>query len=68
MTDHAAKLPRRKQAAIAALLSQRNIQEAARVAGIGTQTLYRCMKDPEFDAVYREARRIVYRQALARLQ
>jgi transposase-like protein len=68
MTDHGAKLSRRKQEAIAALLSQRNIQEAARVAGIGTQTLYRWMKDPEFDAVYREARRIVYRQALARLQ
>jgi len=68
MTDHAAKLSRRKQAAIAALLSQRNIQEAARVAGIGTQTLYKWMKDPAFDAAYREARRAVYRQAIARLQ
>jgi hypothetical protein len=29
------------------------VEEAARAAGIGTQTLYRWMKEPEFDEAYR---------------
>jgi len=54
--------------AIAALLTQRSVEEAARVAEIGTQTLYRWMKDPEFDAAYREGRRAAVSQSYARLQ
>ena len=54
--------------AIAALLSQRNVDEAARSAGVGTRTLLRWMKDPEFDAAYRAAKRAVFGQAIARLQ
>ncbi len=54
--------------AIAALLSQRNVDEAARAAGIGTRTLLRWMKDPEFDAAFRAARRAAFGQTTARLQ
>src|SRR5258708_38733709 len=69
MTGHGAKFsPGKKEAAIHALLTQRNVEEAARVTGIGTQTLYRWMKDPAFDAAYRAAKRAAFRQAIARLQ
>ena len=41
MVGHGAKFTRKKEEAIAALLTQRNVEEAARSAGIGTQTLLR---------------------------
>ena len=53
---------------IAALLSQRNFEEAARTAGIGTTTLLRWLQMPEFDAAYRKARRDAFSQSIARLQ
>jgi len=65
---HGSKFGRKKEEAIAALLTQRNVEEAARVAEVGTQTLYRWMKDPEFDAAYREGRRAAVSQTYARLQ
>jgi transposase-like protein len=68
MVGHGSKFSRKKEAAIAALLTQRNMEEAARTAGIGMQTLYRWMKEPEFQAVYREARRAAVSQSNARLQ
>jgi hypothetical protein len=68
MAGHGAKFPRKKEAAIVALLTQRNVQEAARVTGIGPQTLYRWMEDPEFDTAYVEARLAAFGQAGARLQ
>jgi hypothetical protein len=68
MAGHGAKFGRKKEEAIAALLSQRNIEEAARVAGIGTRTLLRWLKLPEFEAAYRQARRAAFGQAVARLQ
>ncbi len=68
MAGHGAKFGRKKEEAIAALLSQRNIEEAARVASIGTRTLLRWLKLPEFQAAYRQARRAAFGQAVARLQ
>jgi transposase-like protein len=68
MAGHGAKFGRKKEEAIAALLSQRNIEEAARVAGIGTRTLLRWLKLPEFQAAYRQARRQAFSQSIARLQ
>jgi hypothetical protein len=68
MTGHGAKFGRKKEQAIVALLSQRNIEEAARVAGIGTKTLMRWMQIPEFKEAYRKARRDTFSQAIARLQ
>src|ERR1051325_8625163 len=68
MTGHGSKFGRKKEEAIAALLIQRNFEEAARAVGIGTKTLLRWMQVPEFKAAYREARRAAYGQAVARLQ
>ncbi len=68
MVGHGSKFGRKKEEAIAALLTQRNVEEAARVAGIGTQTLIRWLKIPEFQAAYREARRAAFSQSNARLQ
>ena len=62
------KFGRKKEDAIAALLTQRNIEEAAKVAGIGANTLLRWLKVPEFQTAYREARRAAFGQAVARLQ
>ena len=68
MTGHGSKLGRKKEEVIAALLSQPNVDQAARVAGIGARTLWRWMKEPEFDAAYRAAKRAAFGQAIARLQ
>jgi transposase-like protein len=67
MVGHGSKFELKKEEAIAALLTQRNIEEAARVTGIGTQTLLRWMKKPEFEAAYRKARRAAVSQSHARL-
>lgn len=67
-SGHGSKFSSKKEAAVAALLSQRTIDEAAKTAGIGTQTLYRWLKLPEFQAAYREARRATVAQSNARLQ
>jgi hypothetical protein len=68
MVGHGSKFTRKKEEAIAALLSQRSIEEAARVANVGTNTLLRWLKIPEFLTAYRDARRTVVLQANARLQ
>jgi hypothetical protein len=68
MAGHGEKFGRKKEEAIAALLTHRNVEEAAKATGIGTRTLIRWMQNPEFDAAYREARRAAYGQAIARLQ
>ena len=61
-------LGRKQEEAIAALLSQHNVDEAARAAGIGVRTLLRWLKLPEFQTAYRQARRDAFGQAIARLQ
>ena len=58
------KFARKKEEAIAALLTQRNIEEAAKVAGIGANTLLRWLKVPEFQTAYREARREIARKSV----
>ncbi len=68
MTGHGAKFGRKKEEAIAALLTQRNVEEAARAVDISTKTLLRWLHIPEFDAAYRVARRDAYSQSNARLQ
>jgi hypothetical protein len=68
MTGHGTKFGRKKEEAIAALLSQRSIEEAARVAGVAAKTLYRWLEVPEFREEYLKARRQVFFQATARLQ
>ena len=68
MAGHGTKLGRKQEEAIAALLSQRGIEDAARACGVGTRTLIRWLKLPEFNAAYRDARRAAVSQSVARLQ
>ena len=68
MRGHGTKFGRKKEEAVAALLTQRNIDEAAKATGIATNTLLNWMKHPDFQAAYREARWAAFGQAVARLQ
>ena len=68
MKGHGTQFGRKKEEAIAALLTQRNIEEAAKSVGLATNTLLKWMRDPEFDASYRQARKAAFRQAISRLQ
>jgi hypothetical protein len=68
MAGHGSKLARKQEDAIAALLSQRSIEDAARVCGVGARTLIRWLKLPEFRSEYLKARREVVQQAVARMQ
>lgn len=67
MTGHGAKFGRKKEEAIVALLTHRTIEEAAHAVKVSTKTLLRWMKEPEFDAAYRAAKRAAFAQAIARL-
>jgi DNA-binding transcriptional MerR regulator len=68
MTGHGAKFGRKMEEAIAALLIQRNLEEAAKSAGVSPKTLRRWQQVPEFAAAYRKARRDAFAQSVARLQ
>jgi hypothetical protein len=65
---HGTKFGRKKEAAIAALLTQKNHEEAAHAAGIDLKTLKRWMRLPEFIKEYRGARWEVVEHAYARAQ
>jgi transposase-like protein len=54
---HGTKFGLKKEDAVIALLTNRNIEEAAKAIGIAPNTLLRWMKEPEFQKEYREARR-----------
>ncbi|MBZ5619281.1 MAG: hypothetical protein LAQ69_11250 [Acidobacteriia bacterium] len=68
MKGHGTKFGRKKEEAVAALLTQRNIEEAAKTIGVAPNTLLKWMKLPEFQKAYREARRAAHGQSIARLQ
>jgi hypothetical protein len=68
MLGHGAKFGQNIEQAIAALLSHRSVEEAAHEIGVGVNTLSRWMKQPEFEAALREARRRVSERAIGRLQ
>jgi hypothetical protein len=68
MKGHGSKFGQKMDQAVIALLTQRNLEEAARSVGISPNTLLNWMKVPEFQTAYREARRAAYSQAVARLQ
>ena len=67
MKGHGTKFGRKKEEAIVALLTQRNVEEAAKSVGLAPNTLLKWMKDPEFDAAFREARRLAFAQSVARM-
>jgi hypothetical protein len=68
MEAHGEKLSRKQELAIAALLTCSAITDAAKQCGIGEVTLHRWLKEPTFQAAYREARRQVVQQAIVQVQ
>ena len=68
MRGHGAKFGRKKEEAIAALLTNRSIEEAARAVNLNPNTLLRWLQIPEFREAYLQARREAVGQAIARMQ
>jgi transposase-like protein len=68
MTGHGQKLSRKKEQAIASLLSQPSIGGAAKKVGIGEKTLFRWLQLDEFKRAYKTARRQVIDQTIAQIQ
>lgn len=68
MKGHGEKFSRRKEQAIAALLTVPTAGEAAKTVGISSVTLWRWMQDPDFRDRYAAARRQVVQEALATIQ
>jgi hypothetical protein len=68
MLGRGARFEHRMEPAVAALLSHRNVEDAARAVGIGVNTLRRWMQVPEFQAACREARHKILSQAIEQLQ
>jgi alpha-beta hydrolase superfamily lysophospholipase len=65
----ASQLRARQGRAILSLLSEPNVQAAARASRVGDRTLRRWLsEDGRFQAAYREARSVALGQATARLQ
>ena len=62
------KLTAKQTRAISALLAEPTIRKAAEQAGVPERTIYQWLKNSEFDAAYRVARRESVQQATARLQ
>jgi hypothetical protein len=62
------KRSRLEDQALAALLSEPTMQQAATKAGVSESTMLRWLADPPFQARYRAARRQVVEQAVAQLQ
>jgi hypothetical protein len=68
MTGHGQKLSRKKEQAIAALLSQPSIGSAAKKVGIGEKNLFRWLQLDEFKQAYKTARRQVIDQTISQIQ
>jgi hypothetical protein len=62
------KLNAKQYRALAALVSEPTIRQAAKVAGVPEKTLFNWLKNADFDTAYRTARRESVQQATARLQ
>jgi len=68
MKGHGAKFERKKEQAIAALLTSKSVDDAARSLDLNPNTLLRWLQIPEFQAEYLKARRESVFQSVARLQ
>ena len=68
MSGNVTILKPKQEEAIIALLTSRNVEEAARAVKITPRTLYRGLGEPEFDKAYRKARRHAFAQPTAQLQ
>jgi len=58
----------RQERAIVALLSEPSIEAAAKTSDVSDVTIWRWMKQPDFRAKLRDARRAVVEGAIGRLQ
>ena len=68
MNGHGEKRTRKREQAIAALLTAPSVAEAAGRAGLGEATLRRWLREPGFAAAYRAARRHTLEPVVGRLQ
>lgn len=68
MKGYGEKISRKQEAAIAALLRDPTIKQAARAVGVGEVTLWRWLKQEGFSAAYKVARRQVVEAAIGYLQ
>jgi hypothetical protein len=68
LTEILAGLSENHGKTLVALLSASSVSQASRDCGFGRTTLYSYLSDPEFDAAYQQARRLVLQQSTARLQ
>jgi hypothetical protein len=68
MAGNVRNLKPKQEEAIIALMSHQGIEDAARAIKIAPRTLYRWLKEPDFEAEYLKARRDTYKQGIARLQ
>ena len=68
MIADSAKLTRKQEQLIVALLAEDTIAGAAHTAGISEATALRWMKLPTFQEDYRQARRAVFDQAISAMQ
>ncbi len=57
-----------KEKALSALVNSPSIREASRASGLSEETLYRFLKDKEFLAEYRSARRATVENAITQIQ
>lgn len=62
------KKARQREQLILALLQQPGLEKAAAVVGVSPVTAWRITKTQEFQEEYRQARRELYSQSMARLQ
>lgn len=67
-TSEPPKLPRKLEEAIATLLGSPTLEAAAEALKVNPVTLRRWLKNPDFMAAYRQARRAVVLHAVANLQ
>jgi len=67
-TNKGEKLPRKADVAIAALLSQPTMADAAKEAGVSESTLWRWLQQTDFQSKYKEAQRCVVDSSLGKLQ
>jgi AcrR family transcriptional regulator len=68
MSGNVTNLKPKQEEAIAALLTNRTVDDSARAVKITPRTLYRWLREADFDAAYRQARRAAFGQCVARLQ
>ena len=57
-----------KEKALSALLQTSSVKDAAKKCGLSEETLYRYLKEPEFNAEYRASRRLLVENSIARIQ